>query len=92
MLIVACYLGVAYITKATQGFYVYSFLNPSKGPILAAYIVGILAGSIIVFVIVNLIKWGLAKSTNAKTRDGWKDRYEMRMRDTSLERGKSGDS
>jgi len=86
------YLGVAYITKATQGFYVYSFLNPSKGAILAAYIVGILVGSILVFAIVNLVKWGLAKSTSAKTRDGWRDRYEMRNRDTSLERGKSGGS
>jgi hypothetical protein len=89
---VACYLGVAYITKATQGFYVYSFLNPSKGPILAAYIVGILVGSIVVFVIVNLVKSGLAKCTSAKTRDGWRDRYEMGMRDSGLERGKSGES
>jgi len=92
VLFLAMYLGVAYITKATQGFYVYSFLNPSKGPILAAYIVGILVGSIFVFAIVNLVKWGLAKSTSAKTRDGWRDRYEMRNRDSSLERGKSGES
>jgi len=89
---IACYLGVAYITHATQGIYVYGFLNPSKGPILAAYIVGILIGNVLVFAIVNLIKRGLAKVTNAKERDGWRDRYEMRQRDSNLERGKSGSS
>ena len=80
---------MAYITKATQGFYVYSFLNPKKGPVLAAYIVGILAGSIAIFVLVNLIKWGLAKVTHAKVREDWRERYEMRQRESSLERGKS---
>lgn len=89
-LTLACYLGVAYITKATEGIYVYSFLNPSKGPRLAAYIVGILAGSIVVFAIVNLIKWGLAKATHAKVREDWRERYEMRQRDSSLEHGKNG--
>jgi len=90
ILFLAAYLGVAYITHATQGIYVYAFLNPSKGPILAAYIVGILVASILVFVIVNLTKWGLTKCTHAKTRDGWRDRYEMRQRDSnSLERGKA---
>ncbi|KAF8337141.1 hypothetical protein F5887DRAFT_1106899 [Amanita rubescens] len=40
--ILACYLGIAYITSATQHFYTYSFLNPKKeGGLLAAYIVGI---------------------------------------------------
>ena len=53
----AFYLGVAYITHATQGIYVYRFLNPSHGPILAAYIVGILVGSIIVFAIVSVISY-----------------------------------
>ena len=91
-LILACYLGVAYITKATQGIYVYSFLNPSKGAVLAAYIVGILAGSIVVFVIFNMIKWRLAKGTHAKVREDWRERYEMRQQDSSLERGKSGAS
>jgi hypothetical protein len=82
------YLGVAYITHATQGLYVYSFLNPSKGPILAAYIIGILVGTVLVFCIVNLIKLGLSKCTHAEKRDNWRERYEMRQRDSSLEQGK----
>ncbi|KAJ3574391.1 hypothetical protein NP233_g1793 [Leucocoprinus birnbaumii] len=49
------YLGVAYITHSTQGFYPYAFLDPKKeGALLAAYILGIAAGQIIVFLIVRL--------------------------------------
>jgi len=85
------YLGVAYITKASQGFYVYSFLDPSIGPILAAYIVGIMVGTIIVFCIVNLIKWGLSKHTAARRRELARE-YEGRRRDASLEEGKNSAS
>jgi hypothetical protein len=54
LLILACYLGVAYITYATQGFYTYSFLDPSKeGGLLAAYIVGIALGCCVVFSVVK---------------------------------------
>jgi len=82
------YLGVGYITKASQGFYVYSFLNPSEGPILAAYFVGILVGTVIVFCIVNLIKWGLSKRTAPKRRELARE-FETRRRDASLEEGKN---
>ncbi|QRV84379.1 transmembrane protein [Ceratobasidium sp. AG-Ba] len=52
------YVGVAYITHATQGFYTYSFLDPKKqGAMLAAYIVGIAAGAVVVFSIVWCITW-----------------------------------
>ncbi|KIM37586.1 hypothetical protein M413DRAFT_13279 [Hebeloma cylindrosporum] len=54
ILFLAMYLGVAYITHATQGIYTYSFLDPQKqGPTLAAYIVGILVGYSIVFSLVR---------------------------------------
>ncbi|KAF7966838.1 hypothetical protein HWV62_36911 [Athelia sp. TMB] len=49
-----CYLGVAYITHATEGFYTYDFLDPSKEHgLLAAYIVGIAVGGVLVFAIVK---------------------------------------
>ncbi|KAJ2916891.1 hypothetical protein MD484_g3492, partial [Candolleomyces efflorescens] len=52
------YLGVAYITHATQGFYPYSFLDPKRqGAKLAAYIIGIAVGQVVVFVAV----WGIIK-------------------------------
>ncbi|OJA13740.1 hypothetical protein AZE42_01548 [Rhizopogon vesiculosus] len=53
-LLLACYLGVAYVTYATQGFYTYSFLDPSKEHgFLAVYIIGIAVGYCIVFTIVK---------------------------------------
>jgi hypothetical protein len=78
------YLGVAYITHATQGFYVYSFLNPSKGSILAAYIIGILAGTVLVFSIVNLIKLGLSKWNHTKNLNNLRDRVEMGQHDRAV--------
>lgn len=53
------YLGIAYITEATQGFYTYSFLNPdTKGAgITAAYCIGIMAGTAILFCIVKGLIW-----------------------------------
>lgn len=48
------YLGVAYITYATQRFYTYNFLDPrQQGSFLAAYIAGIAVGYIIIFGIVS---------------------------------------
>ncbi|EJD54491.1 hypothetical protein AURDEDRAFT_110111 [Auricularia subglabra TFB-10046 SS5] len=53
-LILAGYLGVAYITHETQGFYTYSFLNPDNGSgKLAGYICGIAAAEIIIFSLVQ---------------------------------------
>lgn len=59
LLILGGYVGVAYITHATQGFYTYAFLDPEKqGPaMLAAYLVGITAAEVIIFVLV----WGMMK-------------------------------
>ncbi|KZP21791.1 hypothetical protein FIBSPDRAFT_860177 [Athelia psychrophila] len=49
-----CYLGVAYITKATDGFYTYSFLDPhTEHGLLAAYIAGIGIGGALVFAAVK---------------------------------------
>ncbi|KAF8892307.1 hypothetical protein CPB84DRAFT_1816229 [Gymnopilus junonius] len=54
ILMLAGYLGVAYITKDTQGFYTYSFLDPhTEGPKLAGFIIGIAVGYIIIFSIVR---------------------------------------
>ncbi|KAJ7034634.1 hypothetical protein C8F04DRAFT_1101637 [Mycena alexandri] len=56
IVLLGAYLGVAYITHATQGFYTYSFLNPSKEHgLLAAYIVGIGVGEAVVFVLARTV-------------------------------------
>jgi hypothetical protein len=50
------YLGVAYITHATQGFYTYKFLDPKKEKgFLAAYIAGIPVGECLIFTGVRFI-------------------------------------
>lgn len=59
ILFLAGYLGVAYITHATQGFYTYGFLNPdTNGPgMVAAYVFGIAAGICILFSIICGVQW-----------------------------------
>ena len=63
VLILALYLGLAYLTHHTRGIYVYDFLDPANGSgKLAGYILGIAAGIIVIFLIVQglvwLRKWG----------------------------------
>lgn len=56
----AGYIGVAYITKATEGFYPYNVLDPhGKGgsKSVAKYIIGIIVGACAVFVIVAGVNW-----------------------------------
>lgn len=57
IVILGLYLGLAYLTHTTEGFYVYSFLDiQTKGSgTVAGYCVGIFVGCIILFAIV----WGL---------------------------------
>ncbi|KAK4152239.1 hypothetical protein C8A00DRAFT_44687 [Chaetomidium leptoderma] len=50
ILVLALYLALAYVTKASKGFYPYDFLDPDKqGALVAAYVFGIAVGCIIVF-------------------------------------------
>jgi len=54
IVILGGYLGIAYITHATEGFYTYAFLNPQKEHgLLAGYIVGIAVGECIVFAVIR---------------------------------------
>ncbi|KAI3602248.1 hypothetical protein WG66_002437 [Moniliophthora roreri] len=62
ILILIGYLGVAYITHETQGFYPYSFLDPQKqGPLLAAYIAGIGVAEVLLFGIAWVAMWARQK-------------------------------
>ncbi|KAF8626917.1 hypothetical protein AX15_004630 [Amanita polypyramis BW_CC] len=88
IILLACYLGVAYITYATQHFYTYNFLNPkAQGPLLAAYIVGIGVGECIIYAIIHYIvflrqilirrystlKWG---EEDVETKEGPREERE----------------
>ncbi|KAJ2892029.1 hypothetical protein MKZ38_010418 [Zalerion maritima] len=61
VIVLALYLGLAYVTLATKGFYTYSFLDPEdsdkgqKG--VAAYIIGILVGIIVLYHLIKGIIW-----------------------------------
>lgn len=52
------YLGLAYLTKATQGWYVYAWLDPQYGWVsIVLHILGYAGGMLAIFGIVNLILW-----------------------------------
>ncbi|KXJ91557.1 hypothetical protein Micbo1qcDRAFT_163321 [Microdochium bolleyi] len=58
IIILAMYCGLAYLTAATKGFYVYPFLDPRKqGAFVAAYVFGIAVAIIVIFVLI----WAIIK-------------------------------
>jgi len=61
------YLGLAYLTHATQGFYVYNFLDPDTGAgKVTGYCFGIFAAILVIFFVV----WGLIWVRRRLTRPG----------------------
>ncbi|KAF5377985.1 hypothetical protein D9757_009831 [Collybiopsis confluens] len=71
IVVLALYLGLAYVTKATQGFYPYPFLDPSKGSArLAGYIVGIAVAACIVFAFAKGIMWARMRMSGVRGREG----------------------
>lgn len=79
IVILAGYLGAAYVTLATKHYYVYSFLDPrpkdevngvniggvGKGAVVG-YVFGIAAAIIIIFSLVKAIEWGRKWVTEQK--------------------------
>ncbi|THX37595.1 hypothetical protein D6D10_05788 [Aureobasidium pullulans] len=56
VILLALYLGLAYLTHSTQNFYVYPFLDPRNGRgLIAGACIGILAAAVVVFVIVHFL-------------------------------------
>lgn len=54
LLILSIYLGLAYLTKYTQGFYVYEWLNPAHGSAsIILHVLGYAAGVIAIFFLVS---------------------------------------
>ncbi|KAI1384062.1 uncharacterized protein F4822DRAFT_59716 [Hypoxylon trugodes] len=67
IIILALYLALAYVTKASEGFYTYDFLDPGKtGKLVAAYVFGIGAAAVIVFGIVWCVVWARRWITEEK--------------------------
>lgn len=63
--LLACYLGLAYVTHATEGFYVYSFLDvqANGSGTVAGYCFGIAIGCIVLFAVVQGLVWVRLKLT-----------------------------
>lgn len=72
--ILLLYLGLAYLTHATQGFYVYDFLDPATGAgKVTGYCFGIFAGILVIFFVV----WGLIWTRRRLTRLGKRSRRDF---------------
>ncbi|KEF55045.1 uncharacterized protein A1O9_08698 [Exophiala aquamarina CBS 119918] len=68
------YLGLAYLTHATQGFYVYNFLDPDTGAgKVTGYCFGIFAAILIIFFVV----WGLIWVRRRLARQGKRSRRDV---------------
>ncbi|OJD32905.1 alpha beta hydrolase fold-1 [Diplodia corticola] len=79
-LLLALYLGLAYVTHAAQGFYVYSFLDiqANGSGSVTAYCFGILIGMAIIFVLVRfLVKGRVWVTERAWGMDGKFSRREQ---------------
>ncbi|KAM0206745.1 hypothetical protein ACHAQD_012328 [Fusarium lateritium] len=82
--ILAMYLALAYLTHATQGFYVYNFLDyqdvGGRG-IVAGYVFGILVGIIIIFCLVWCIIW--VRRWLTETKLGMDGKFARQPADTN---------
>ncbi len=57
IVLLALYLALAYLTKATRGFYVYDFLDPKTHGWVAVYVFGIAIGTLILFAFAWVFIW-----------------------------------
>ena len=83
MLLLALYLALAYLTKATKGFYVYSFLDPATRGWVAVYVLGIAVGTLLLFGFSWCFVWLRRYVTEGRMR--LEGRYAHASEDTDLE-------
>jgi hypothetical protein len=54
LLVLSSYLGLAYLTRYTQGFYVYEWMNPAHGNVsIVLHILGYAGGIVVIFCLVS---------------------------------------
>jgi hypothetical protein len=85
IVVLALYLAVAYVTRATKGFYTYSFLDPGKqGGLVAAYVFGIAIGGLLAFGFAWGVVW--VRRWVTETKLGRKGKFSRRDKE-AVERG-----
>jgi len=94
IILLALYLGLAYLTHAVAGWWVYDFLNdqPHGRGRVAAYIFGILALCIVVFVIVHFVILGRKKLSEKNGRQGKLEHKGPRDAEKEMEEGRASAS
>ncbi|KAI1375417.1 hypothetical protein F4677DRAFT_137304 [Hypoxylon crocopeplum] len=74
VVLLALYLALSYVTYATKGFYTYSFLDPAAtGNLVAAYVFGIGAATVVIFGIAQGLRWLRCWLTEEKM--GWRGKF-----------------
>ena len=80
LMLLSLYLGLAYLTKLTQDFYVYEWLNPSHGHwSIIFHIMGYTGGILVIFLLQNLMLEGkqcLTRRFSKKKRQDDGDTWE----------------
>ncbi|KAH8682162.1 hypothetical protein BX600DRAFT_35208 [Xylariales sp. PMI_506] len=94
IVVLALYLALAYVTLASEGWYVYSFLNPSvaKHGLVAAYVFGIAIAICIIFSIRQGLVWtrrwlterklgmeGKYAASDRSATSSWRDERDTEM-------------
>jgi hypothetical protein len=74
IIILLLYLGLAYLTHATQGLYVYNFLDPDTG---SGKVTGYCFGILIAISIIFFVVWGLIWTRRKFTRQGKKSQRDF---------------
>ncbi|KAF1844636.1 uncharacterized protein K460DRAFT_365571 [Cucurbitaria berberidis CBS 394.84] len=73
LLVLSAYLGLAYITRETQGFYVYEWMNPAHGNwSIVLHIIGYAGGMVALFVLARcaiVARHWIAKKTEGARRE-----------------------
>ncbi|KAI1434115.1 hypothetical protein GGR50DRAFT_664177 [Xylaria sp. CBS 124048] len=76
IIILALYLGLAYVTFATAGFYTYDFLDPRiQGNLVAAYVFGIAIGICVLFLFTRYFIW--VRKWVTETKMGYRGVYAV---------------
>jgi hypothetical protein len=86
LLVLSVYLGLAYVTRWTQGFYVYEWMNPAHGNgSVALHVLGYAGAMVAIFVIVrySIVARNMVATRVGLVRDAGGQEISMKLDDRS---------